>query len=191
VRLKSPRARPGRCLRCSRSLSALSGTKRACRTSRKEFTEENAMNTPPRVIAELMTPCPVSVSPHQSLSEAHAMMRSLGIRHLPVVEERRLVGVLSEGDLRLFSSRHKVDQSRTQVEEAMSQRPYAVGPDEPVAAVLASMLERHFGSAVIVDRGRVVGIFTSVDAMTCLRRLVTDSDPRPDATTRAAAATVE
>ncbi len=149
------------------------------------------MNTPPRVIAELMTPRPVSVSPRQSLSEAQALMHSLGVRHLPVVEERRLVGVISQGDLRLFSSRQKVDQSRIRVEEAMIQRPYAICPDEPVASVLERMLERRIGSAVIVDRGRVVGIFTAVDAMACLRRLVAASDTHPDPTKTAVAATVE
>lgn len=141
------------------------------------------MNTPPRVIAELMSPCPVSVSPRQSLSEANALMRSLGVRHLPVVEERRLVGVISQGDLRRFSWLQKGDQRRVQVEEAMIQRPYAIGPDEPVADVLQGMLERHIGSAVVVDRGRVVGIFTAVDAMACLRRLVDASDAHPHPTT--------
>lgn len=134
----------------------------------------------PRVIAELMTPCPIAASPRQSLSDANSLMLSLGVRHLPVVEERRLIGVISQGDLRLFASLGKGEPSRIQVEEAMIPCPYAVTPDEPIAAVLAHMLKRRIGSALVVERGRLVGIFTAVDAIGCLRRLLEEADD-PDA----------
>ena len=140
-------------------------------------------NTAPRLIAECMTASPVSIGPRQSLFEAQALMHSLGVRHLPVVEERRLIGVLSQSDLRLFESQKNARAMLVQVEEAMVQCPYAVGPDEPAAAVLDHMLKHRIGSALIVERGRLIGIFTAVDAIACLRRMVAggDADREPAA----------
>ena len=52
----------------------------------------------------------------------------------------------------------------------MSRPTYSVGPETPLAKVAASMVRHRFGSAVIVERGRVVGMFTTVDALRALLR---------------------
>jgi CBS domain-containing protein len=126
----------------------------------------------PQTIGDVMTRQPVAVRPDQPLSAAHAIMRSLGVRHLPVVEQQRVVGVVSQGDLRLLESIDRVDACRVAVEEAMAPHLYMVGPEEPLADVLATMLERHIGAVLVADRGRLVGIFTANDAVVVLRRLL-------------------
>ena len=126
----------------------------------------------PRTIGEVMTTHPVPVRPDQPLAEAHAIMRSLGVRHLPVVHHGRVIGVVSQGDLRLLESLDRVDACRVAVEEAMIQRPYLVTPDEPLTRVLGQMLDRHIGAVLVAERGRLVGIFTAVDAIGALRRLL-------------------
>lgn len=126
----------------------------------------------PRTIGELMTPCPVAVRVGQSLEAAHARMREHRIRHLPVMEDGQVIGVVSQRDLHLLESLQEVDTSRVTVEEAMSHSPYVVGPDESVPRVLDHMLDRKFGSTLIMDRGRLVGIFTAVDAVNALRQLL-------------------
>ncbi len=126
----------------------------------------------PRTIGELMTPCPVSVRASQSLAEAHARMRDRRIRHLPVMEHGQVVGVVSQGDLRLLESIDRVDTHRVRVEEAMTHHPCLVAQDEPLPAVLDRMYEGKLGSILVMDRDRLVGIFTAVDAVDALRRLL-------------------
>ena len=112
-----------------------------------------------------MTPSPHTIGREQSLSEAHQLMRSHGIRHLPVLDGERLVGVISQRDLHLFETLDDVDPEKIAVSEAMSEDTYAVSPESTVREVAAHMANHKLGSAVIVDRGKVVGIFTAVDGL--------------------------
>ncbi len=123
-------------------------------------------------ISEFMTPCPVSVRANQSLAEAHARMREHRIRHLPVMDSGRVVGVVSQGDLRLLESIDDVDINRVTVEEAMVHHPYLVAPEASLLSVLGRMFERKLGSILVMDRDRLIGIFTAVDAVSALRRLL-------------------
>ena len=123
-------------------------------------------------IGQVMRPCPVALTPHHTLAEAHGTMRVHNIRHLPVEEAGRLVGVVSQGDLRLIESLEQLDTRLVEVEDAMTPDPYAVGPDEPLREVIGEMWARRIGSALIVERGSVVGIFTCVDALAVLQRLL-------------------
>jgi acetoin utilization protein AcuB len=52
-----------------------------------------------------------------------------------------------------------------QIEEAMTADPYVVDADAPLSEVAATMAERHLGCAIVTEQGRVVGIFTTVDAL--------------------------
>jgi acetoin utilization protein AcuB len=123
-------------------------------------------------IGQVMHPCPVALTPHHTLAEAHGTMRVHNIRHLPVEEAGRLVGVVSQGDLRLLESLEPLDTRLVEVEDAMTPDPYAVGPDEPLREVIGEMWARRIGSALIVEHGAVVGIFTCVDALAVLQRLL-------------------
>lgn len=115
-----------------------------------------------------MTPSPHTIGREQSLSEAHQVMRSHGIRHLPVVDGEQLVGVLSQRDLHLFETLDDVDPEQIAVSEAMSRDTYAVRPESTVREVAAEMADHKYGSAVIVDGGKVSGIFTAVDGLRAL-----------------------
>jgi acetoin utilization protein AcuB len=121
-------------------------------------------------IQRFMTPAPHGISTRNTLAEAHQAMRERGVRHLPVLEEGRLVGVVSQRDLYLLETLRGVDVARELVEEAMSDQPFVVGPDAPLEEVAEAMASRKHGSAIVVERSAVVGIFTSTDA---LRALVT------------------
>jgi len=61
-----------------------------------------------------------------------------------------------------------VDIARETIEEAMTADPITVPPDAPLEEVAEAMAARKHGSAVVVDRGAVVGIFTTTDAMKAL-----------------------
>lgn len=119
-------------------------------------------------IAERMTKTPHAIGTEQSLQTAHELMRSCHIRHLPVLHGGKLIGVVSERDLRLVETLHDVDPARVRVEEAMSQDVYAVTPATPLRDVVREMATRKIGSAVVIDGTKVVGIFTTVDALETL-----------------------
>jgi acetoin utilization protein AcuB len=119
-------------------------------------------------IAERMTKTPHLVGTEQSLKTAHDLMRTHRVRHLPVLHGGKLIGVVSERDLHLVETLHDVDPARIRVEEAMSQDVYAVPPTTPLRDVLREMANRKLGSAVVIDGTKVVGIFTTVDALETL-----------------------
>lgn len=119
-----------------------------------------------------MTMCPWTIEPHEPLSAAHALMRAHAVRHLPVLERGALVGLVSLGDLHLLETLDGVDPKNATVDEAMSSNPYAVSPHEPLRRVAAEMASRKIGSAVVVDDGRVVGIFTAIDGLRGLSLLI-------------------
>lgn len=115
-----------------------------------------------------MTPSPHTIEQQQSLAEAHRLMRSHGIRHLPVMNGEKLVGVISQRDLHLFETLEGVDPEGIAVSEAMSGDTYTVSPTSAVREVAAEMADHKYGSAVIIEAGKVSGIFTAVDGLRAL-----------------------
>lgn len=100
------------------------------------------------------------------------MMRDHQFRHLPVLNGGVLVGMLTDRDLHLIETLRDVDPQRVIVEEAMSSNPYAVAPDAPLDEVVAEMAERKYGSAVVMQNNKVVGVLTTVDVCRALAELL-------------------
>lgn len=130
------------------------------------------MTRPIPRIARYMSTTPHTIGREQTLSTAHKIMREHRVRHLPVLEGGKLVGVISDRDLALIETLRDVDPSKVTVEDAMTQAPYTVSPDASLDEVVATMAEHRYGSAIILDNGNVVGVFTTVDALTALEDLL-------------------
>jgi acetoin utilization protein AcuB len=141
-------------------------------------------------IRACMTRAPHTIGADQPLTVASALMRAHRIRHLPVLSEGRLVGLLSERDIALVQSMPGVKPGRVIVEEAMSQDPYTISPDSSLEWVVMQMAEHKYGSTVVVEDNRVVGVFTTVDALRTLQSLLGRARRRrkPTRTTRKASA---
>jgi acetoin utilization protein AcuB len=127
-------------------------------------------------VRQYMTPSPCTVARNEAVTIAHRMMREHGIRHLPVMDGVAVVGILSERDILLCESLPGVNPTDMRVEEAMAPDPYEVTPDAPLAEVVATLLERRIGSAIVVDDDRVAGVFTTVDALRALAELLAKAD---------------
>jgi acetoin utilization protein AcuB len=112
-----------------------------------------------------MTPSPYSVGQEQKLLQAHRLMREHHIRHLPVLHGGKLVGVISDRDLHLIETLRDVDPEKVLIEEAMSPSVYTVSPKAPLDEVVREMVQHRYGCAVVVEGGKVVGVFTTVDAL--------------------------
>jgi len=123
-------------------------------------------------IDRFMTPSPHVVEPQASLAAARHLMRELGARHLPVVEDGKLVGILSERDMFFLETLTDREPERIPVRSAMQTDVYDVDRETPLEEVARTMAHHKYGSAVVRSGAAVVGIFTTVDAMRTLADLV-------------------
>lgn len=116
-------------------------------------------------IRSVMTPFPYSVEIEDPLSHAQQMMAEHRIRHLPVMEDGRLVGVVADRDVRLLvDPRLGRPADGVKVGEVCVREAYVVGVQERLDTVLLHMAQAHIGSALVVKGGRLAGIFTVTDA---------------------------
>jgi CBS domain-containing protein len=113
-----------------------------------------------------MTPCPHTVARTATMASARAVMRTYDIRHLPVLDEGALVGIVSERDLS-FAERF-VDPNAMTVGDVMTPDPYVVVPFEPLANVAEEMARHKYGAAIVVGKGSVIGVFSAIDALRAL-----------------------
>ena len=122
-------------------------------------------------VGEVMTQQPHCIAADTSIAEAYRLMADKKCHHLPVLEDGRLVGLVSERDLlRLKWSANvfKIDMEHDPVGVVMSVSLFCVPPETPLPLVAGQMRDRRIGSAVVVSEGRVVGIFTTSDALAVL-----------------------
>jgi acetoin utilization protein AcuB len=125
-----------------------------------------------KTVGECMTPNPISIEIDTSLLAAAECMREHGIRHLPILDRGALVGLLSERDLALIAGIPGIDGSLVTVSEAMSPNPYVVPSSTPLADVVAVLHERKRGTTVIMDEDELRGVFSVIDALALLRRML-------------------
>jgi acetoin utilization protein AcuB len=123
-------------------------------------------------IRAFMTPAPHTIEKAQTIDTALALMQAHRIRHLPVLDGDRLVGVVSARDLMVARGLPGVDPLHTPVAHAMSPAPRTLSPDSSLEWVAAEMAQQKIGSMVVVEQHRVVGIFTTIDALRALGELL-------------------
>ncbi|MGK4008248.1 CBS domain-containing protein [Sorangium sp. So ce1036] len=128
-------------------------------------------------VKRYMTASPHTIGLAQSLAHAHKVMREHRIRHLPVLDGGALVGVISERDLHLIETLRDVDPEKVAVEEAMTPVVYTISPDARLDEVSREMAEHKYGSAIVIEHGKVVGVFTTTDGMRALAELL-EARPR-------------
>ena len=128
-----------------------------------------------------MTPFPYCVDADASLGEARAMMVEHAIHHLPVTDAGALVGVISGREVALGTAISSVrgPGHEPRVRDAAVMHAYVVEDDAPLDVVLAEMAEQRIGSAIVVRRGKLVGVFTTTDACRVLADWLRDRFPGP------------
>ena len=138
-------------------------------------------------VGALMSPQPFTIGRRESLETAHRLMRAHRIRHLPVLERGELIGIVTQRDLYFLETIRGVDLEKDIVEDAMTTDTYAVAPDTPIGAVAKNMARHRYGCAVVLERGKVAGIFTVTDALLLVAALA-PSAPSPRTSARRATA---
>jgi CBS domain-containing protein/nucleotide-binding universal stress UspA family protein len=112
-------------------------------------------------VGELMGREPIAVRSTDTLDLASKCMIDAGVRHLPVVDGSRLVGMLSDRDVQP----HIGYLVQTRVNAAMTPNPTTVSPDVAIADAARQMLGRSVRALPVVDGERLVGIVTSTDIL--------------------------
>lgn len=123
-------------------------------------------------IRAFMSRSAACIASHRSLSDAFRTMQRERVRHLPVLEGGEVVGMISQRDLGLLGTKAPARMDELAVEEAMTAEPYIVGPDTAVRIVVQTMSSQRLGSAIVVDGGHVIGVFTTTDALALLSGLL-------------------
>jgi acetoin utilization protein AcuB len=124
-------------------------------------------------IEKYMTAAVQTIGDEQPMSVALRLMQEQNIRHLPVLHQGKLVGLVDDRDLRLVDELENVDPARVPVKAAMTRQPYVVGPDADLDDVVSTMAAKRHSAAVVGNGGKVVGIFTNVDACRALADVLT------------------
>ena len=140
------------------------------------------------LVKSVMTAFPHSIALDAPLKSAEELMARHAIRHLPVVEGGKLVGIISERDVNLGMSLSPsaYDSKQLMVSAAYIPQPYAVEMNARIDIVLREMVERHIGSAIVTKDGKVTGIFTATDACQHYRDLLLKVFGQPPPGTEAA-----
>lgn len=125
------------------------------------------------LVKDIMRSPAVAIAPETTLEVAYRTMREKGIRHLPVLASGRLVGVVTDRDLRLATSSLAPAPfpPGSRVEEVMSRTPLTADRLDPVEDAARTMRERKIGCLPVVANGTLVGIITGLDLLDALIRM--------------------
>jgi acetoin utilization protein AcuB len=131
-------------------------------------------------VQELMTAALVTIKPSDTVRVALTKMEDQEIRHLPVVQGKQLVGMVSDRDLREYrlpvveeieNPEYAEDLLETPVSEVMNTDLVTLDTSENVKTAIDLMLEYGVGALPVLDRGRdeLVGILSYVDVLRYVR----------------------
>jgi len=122
------------------------------------------------LVKDIMKRPVITIGPQATLREAHQLMWERGIRHLPVVDEGRLVGIITDRDIRLATSvlRPNPLSCDARVYEVMKRPVLTADPLDPVEDAARLMREEKVGCLPVVEGKDLVGIITGIDLLDAL-----------------------
>jgi CBS domain-containing protein len=126
------------------------------------------------VVGDRMTRKVVTAKPTDTLAAVAAIMKAGDFRRVPVVENRKLIGIVSEFDL----GRHADALASTLVEVAMTRDPITVTTSETPEHAARLMHQHEVGALPVLKGGKLAGIVTAKDLMMPEPRPLPKSDPR-------------
>jgi len=126
------------------------------------------------VVREIMMGSPVTLKPDDTLDLANDVIALGRIRHIPVVDDGRLVGIITERDLigaaasQIFGLKQKNKSALLKsvlIKEVMKKRVLTAAPETPIKDVAHLMAEKKIGCLPIVSAGALVGLVTTTDIL--------------------------
>ena len=125
---------------------------------------------PPLDIIKVMTPFPYTISSRSPVPEALNMLDEHDINELPVTAEDKLVGIITRRDVEVvLSLAHKKSSLEGLiVRDICRTDPYIVETNCKVSNVIANLINSNRQAALVVKKGRLVGVFTQANAYSLL-----------------------
>ncbi len=130
---------------------------------------------------DYMTKTVVTIHPEDYLVDVRKSMQDLGVRHLPVVDGGKLVGIISLNTIRDAAPSKATDLSiheihyllsKMKIREVMKKDVVTCGPDDHVEDIAKIMQSKRIGAIPVVDKGRLVGILTNDDMFRILMKML-------------------
>lgn len=130
----------------------------------------NAIN-----VNDVMSKDPLTVSPSDTVGQAEELMYENHYRQLPVVENKQLIGIVTDRDIRSFLAQSSLLEPekrgkalRTKVTDIMTAKPLTLSPEHDLREAVELLLEEKIGGVPVVDETEgLVGIVTYVDVLRC------------------------
>ena len=126
------------------------------------------------VVREIMMGSPVTLKPDETLDLANDVISLGRIRHIPIMEDGRLVGLLSERDMMgaatttIFGLKRKSKSALLKsvlIKDVMKKKVVTVKPDTPIKDAAHLMKEKKIGCVPVVNEGSLVGLVTTTDIL--------------------------
>lgn len=134
------------------------------------------------LVRDIMTEEPISVQTHDTLGTVAELLYQRDIRHVPVVEGNELVGMLSDRDIREFSSSVVISLEypeslvweNEKVGAVMSSGVVSVGPDASISEVIQLILDYKLSAIPVADdhTGELVGIVSYIDILRTVQEML-------------------
>jgi acetoin utilization protein AcuB len=137
-------------------------------------------------VGSVMTPFPYFADTDDEIAEVERLMDEHHVRHIPVQQDGRVVGIVSERDLHHLIDRFlpKTDKARIRARDIMLE-PYIVSFERPLNKVAVEMAKRHIGAAIVLHHEKLAGILSTTDICRIWwRYLSLNSHPLPEVTQR-------
>jgi acetoin utilization protein AcuB len=125
-------------------------------------------------VGEVMTTAPVTVGPEDSLQHALDLLEKYQVHELPVIEQGRLIGIVTDGDLKLmtpayplFPDQEEIRQAlrELKVAAAMTVEPVVIGPDATLLDATKLLYERSIGALLVTEEDRLLGVLSVSDIL--------------------------
>ena len=131
-------------------------------------------------VGVVMTPFPHFVDTDAGVVEVERLMDEHRIRHVPVQQEGRVVGIVSQRDLYRLVDRFLPNTEKTRIRARdIMVDPYVVAFDTPLNDVAFEMAKRHIGSAIVLHHEKLAGILSATDICRILAEIL-ESEFSPD-----------
>ena len=112
-------------------------------------------------VRELMTTAPVTVQPDATLGQVAVLMKQEDCGSIPVVEDGRLVGIVTDRDIVIRGVAAGSDPKTQRVSTVMSADPVTIRPDDDLADAEKVMADRQIRRLPVVENGKLVGIIVT------------------------------
>jgi acetoin utilization protein AcuB len=128
-------------------------------------------------VSDWMTKKVIILYPDDYLSDAISMMKQHGIKHLPVLKDGKLKGIISDRDIKEYSPSKATALdiyeihyllAKTKIKNVMEVKVVTTAPDTPVEEAAMIMLDRNIGCLPVLEQGRLVGIISDKDIFRAL-----------------------